>query len=198
MARGVDWDGFYAGGRHRVAWDLGGPSPELQALLQERELCRGPGRAALDLGCGSGHDAILLARAGYEAAGIDISRAALALAEQNAAQQGARVTFVLADVTHLPFPDASFDLLTDRGCLHHIDEAQRPAYAREVARLLRPGGGLFLRGCRTNQFPFTAIDEAAIARHFQPPVFTAGPLIPLALRTLGGTIPGGMCLIRRS
>jgi len=55
------------------------------------------------------------------------------------------VAFVQADVLELPFAQASFDVVLDRGCLHYLRAADRPRYAAEVWRVLCPGGRFLLR-----------------------------------------------------
>lgn len=100
---------------------------------------------ALDLGCGAGADAVFLAEQGIETIGLDSNEHAIARARQRAEQLDVAVTWVMGDVLQLPFDDASFDLVLDRGCLHHVAPADQARYAQEVARVLRPGGTLLIR-----------------------------------------------------
>jgi ubiquinone/menaquinone biosynthesis C-methylase UbiE len=104
-----------------------------------------PPRTALDLGCGTGGDAVLLASRGIDVTGIDASASALDQARRRADEAGVQVTWIEGDVLELPLPGASVDLATDRGCLHHVAVDDQATYAREVARVLRPGGRLLLR-----------------------------------------------------
>lgn len=107
-------------------------------------LAERPSRA-LDLGCGAGDDAVLLARQGIDATGVDLSEMALDRARQLALQHGVHVEWLLADVLDLPLEDGSMDLVLDHGCLHHVAASDQPRYAAEVARVLRPGGLLLIR-----------------------------------------------------
>jgi SAM-dependent methyltransferase len=100
---------------------------------------------ALDLGCGSGGDAVFLATLGIATTGVDQDAAALERAAVRADEAGVHVTWIEGDVLDLALDDASFDLATDRGCLHHVAAAHQPRYALEVARVLRPGGRLLVR-----------------------------------------------------
>ena len=97
---------------------------------------------ALDLGSGAGQLAIEMALAapGLAVIGLDLSDAMLELASARAREMGVgdRVAFVKGDADSVPYPDASFDLVTSTLSLHHW--ADPVAVFDEVARLLRPGG----------------------------------------------------------
>lgn len=94
----------------------------------------------LDAGCGVGSITIGLAKvvAPGEVVGIDISEASLVTARSSAETQGlSNVRFELADVTALPFDDASFDAAFAHALLQHVES---PAAAlAEMRRVLRPG-----------------------------------------------------------
>jgi ubiquinone/menaquinone biosynthesis C-methylase UbiE len=119
-------------------------------------------RGALDLGCGSGSDAVYLAERGIETIGVDLSSAALERARERATSSGVHVDWIQADVLRLPLADGSVDLALDRGCLHHVAAADHSRYAAEVARVLRPGGTLLV--CEMNEAGRHdhAITEAAL------------------------------------
>lgn len=191
----MDWNDWYVTGRYLSAWDLGAGSPELACYLG-----RHPGRSqttALDLGCGSGGDCILLARSGYGAHGLDISEEALRLAAKRAEEQEVTVSLQLGDVLALPWERECFDLITDRGCFHHIPDEDRQRYASEIARVLKPGGILLLRGSRVRQAPFIPITAEALGRHFPSVGLQLGELQELDLVTTGGVIPGYLCVIKK-
>ncbi len=90
----------------------------------------------LDVGCGTGYNLTLLSRYG-RAQGVDMSREALEFCRRRGVEQ---VTLHEADV--LPFPDASFDLVTAFDVLEHIED-DRGALL-EFGRVLRPGGYLLI------------------------------------------------------
>lgn len=99
-----------------------------------------PGTHALDLACGTGDIAYEVAKQGARVVGLDVTERMIQLAR--AKQDGAgRVRFVIGDMMALPFPDASFDLITTGYGIRNVPELE-PALA-EIARVLRPGG-LFL------------------------------------------------------
>jgi demethylmenaquinone methyltransferase/2-methoxy-6-polyprenyl-1,4-benzoquinol methylase len=95
------------------------------------------GSAALDLACGTGDIAYELARRGARVVGLDITHRMLQLAqEKNGGSQPVR--FVTGDMMALPFPDASFDLVTTGYGIRNVPRIE-PALA-EIGRVLRPGG----------------------------------------------------------
>ncbi len=99
----------------KTPWDTGITPPEIVAMLESGKV---PIGRALDLGCGTGTNAITLAQRGFEVTAIDISRRAISLAKRKArsAQLTDRIRFERGDVTLLrrwvtrPF---------DRFCLRH-------------------------------------------------------------------------------
>ena len=97
------------------------------------------GKAILEIGCGGGQNAIVLAKWGAHAVGLDISEQQIAHAKALAAKAGVRVPFHLGDMQNLRrFQPASFDAVLSS---HAIGYAENVGTVfSEVARILRPGG----------------------------------------------------------
>jgi ubiquinone/menaquinone biosynthesis methyltransferase len=94
----------------------------------------------LDLACGTGDIAFELAARGDRVVGLDVTHRMLQLASRKAQASGRRVPFVTGDMMALPFPDASFDLVTTGYGLRNV-----PGIAgalSEIHRVLVPGGRL--------------------------------------------------------
>jgi SAM-dependent methyltransferase len=125
-------------------WDTGVTPPELVEVV-EGPSALPPGRA-LDLGCGTGTNALYLARHGWKATGVDFVPSAVARARQRAHEDGLDAGFVAEDVTRLAdFGIAGpFGLVLDIGCFHGIPEALRSAYGDQVARVTEPGATLLM------------------------------------------------------
>ncbi|MCS6908806.1 MAG: methyltransferase domain-containing protein [Anaerolineales bacterium] len=122
-------------------WDTGLVPPEVITFVAHHS----PGRA-LDLGCGTGTNAIYLAKNGWEVVGVDFSWRALALARHKSKQEGVKVTFLREDVTQLRKVDGSFDLILDIGCFHGLTPSQKQLYLQRVQALLSPEGHFLLYG----------------------------------------------------
>lgn len=178
------WSTTYKSGSYRAIWDHSYPSPELVGYIAAAKYPIGA--RALDVGCGSGRDAVLLANCGFEVHGLDFSPEAIEIAQNYAAKRMAKVSWHCCDVLRTPFETRYFDLITDRGCFHHLSELRRRKYAEEMARILKPGGALLLRGCRVAQPPFYPIDSTSLAAVFDLSLFEIGPDFQLFLTVDGG------------
>ncbi|HMD34131.1 MAG TPA: ubiquinone/menaquinone biosynthesis methyltransferase [Vicinamibacterales bacterium] len=99
------------------------------------------GMRALDLATGTGDIAFALAARGALVVGLDITPRMIELATAKIGQDGqSRPAFVVADMLALPFPAASFDLVTTGYGLRNVPDLT--AAIEEIRRVLRPGGRL--------------------------------------------------------
>jgi ubiquinone/menaquinone biosynthesis C-methylase UbiE len=120
----------YATGEHKAGREL--------ELVVEYVAPTGKERA-LDIGTGAGHTALALARRVSDVVLTDPVDAMLATARRLFQTAGLwNAQFVRAAAEQLPFPKASFDIVTTRLAAHHFDDVALAF--REVARVLRPGG----------------------------------------------------------
>jgi SAM-dependent methyltransferase len=124
--------------RGRTPWDTQETPPEVLAFLKDTP----PGRA-LDLGCGTGTNAITLAKSGWTVTGIDFSPQAIYAARRKASSQIASIEFRIgsaADLSALPGP---YDFARDIGCRFNLTPAHRRRYAAGLERLL-PAGARYM------------------------------------------------------
>jgi len=137
--------------------DPGDPQRERWAALERAQIGRNEGIAAeverfvslrgrrvLDVGCQTGALPIALSRLGASVTGVDVDEKLIEGARIRARGHGVEPTFRVALAEALPFPDASFDVVTFVDVIEHVADAR--AAVREIARVLRPGGTLYLFG----------------------------------------------------
>jgi SAM-dependent methyltransferase len=131
----VNWDERYA--TKNTPWDSGQPSLELQRVLKEHALrpCR-----TLELGCGTGTNAIYLAKQGFDVTAVDVSSLAIEQATKKAVQAGVNVRFLEADILKLPDVGPPFALVFDRGVYHHLRTVDLEGFRKTLARVTATGG----------------------------------------------------------
>lgn len=188
------WNDCYRDGEYRDRWHYREPSQELVALVASGLLPPGP---SLDIGCGAGREAVFLAQRGFRAYGIDLSSAAIRLAKARARRARVGVDLRVADARQLPFAAGSFSLVTDRSCLHTLYRWDWPLYAREVARVTRPGGHLVLRAARsTAGAGFTHLRPPDLKEYFGRAFAPVG-LEKISLISDSGDLPAYLAVLRR-
>jgi SAM-dependent methyltransferase len=113
--------------------------------LYPKEACFGllgdlEGKSILDVGCGEGEDAMILARLGAHVTGLDVSPGAIELAKQRAAINGVgqRARFLCAPLTEAQLPERAFDVIWIDNVLHHVLDDLEPTL-RALLRAAKPG-----------------------------------------------------------
>jgi len=115
----------------------------LHTFLVVAEHLRVPrGGRVLDLGGGAGWVSELLAKLGYRPFTLDLAIPLLRVGRDRFAREHLTARFTAADMTSLPFPDATFDAVTVIDALHHVPDV--PAVFREAHRVLVDGGQFLL------------------------------------------------------
>jgi cyclopropane fatty-acyl-phospholipid synthase-like methyltransferase len=102
-----------------------------------------PGRA-VDLGCGTGANAVFLAQHGFDVTGIDFALAALAKATAKATAAGVCIRFIKDGLTALHHCLGTFDLLVDCGTLDDFSPGKRTRYVANVIPLAGPDAQFLL------------------------------------------------------
>ncbi len=121
------------------------PNPDLMGLLSG---WRAAGcRRVLDAGCGVGRHLIPLLQAGFQVWGADCDAQVLRLLRERLAWAGVSAAgphLVQADLNRLPFAAGAFDLVVSVNVINHGDAAVFRDYCREMGRVLKAGGHLFI------------------------------------------------------
>src|SRR5688500_10689844 len=137
-------EGYYRAGK--PPWDTGVTPPELVALVEGDGAL--PSGRALELGCGTGTNAIYLARHGWEVAAVDLIDQAVDQARKRAEGEGVVVRQLQGDANRLDELDVPgpFDLFFDLSCYCGIPLHRRDAYAAGLTRRAAPGARLLMFG----------------------------------------------------
>ena len=132
------------------AWFAQAPgAPPFSGLIPFPEL---RGRDVLEIGCGTGVHARLLADAGARVSAVDLTPTAVELTRRRLDLADLEADVREADAEHLPYADASFDFVWSWGVIHHSESTDR--VIEEIARVLRPGGRLALMVYHRNSITF--------------------------------------------
>ena len=133
----TNWEDRYQTGD--MPWEKGEPSPGLLDFLAEHPDL--PRASVAVPGCGTGHDARVWAKAGFETWGFDLAPSAIRLSREKTKAAGLTASFVSADFLVAP-PPKPFDWLFEHTLFCAIDPTRRDDYVRAVLRWLKPGGQL--------------------------------------------------------
>ncbi len=145
---GQPWDASYQDGP--APWEVGGAQPGVVRLADRG----GFSGAVLDVGCGSGDNALHVASLGLPVLGVDVAETALARAREKAAERGIDAEFALADALQLERLGRRFDTVLDSALFHTFDNEERPDYAASLASVIEYDGILYVL-CFSDDSPDT-------------------------------------------
>lgn len=121
-------------------WDIGHPQAEFVTLAEEGKI---QGRV-LDIGCGTGENALFFAGRGLEVWGLDAAPLAIEKAKAKATERGLSATFVVGDALNLESLGKKFDTITDSGLFHVFTDEQRVLFVKSLKSALNSGGTYFV------------------------------------------------------
>ncbi len=166
-SQGTSVDEKAAGDPFAYAKSIGYSEQEMRSVPTEATITHGcgnptalaqlrPGQVVLDLGCGGGLDAFLAAQRvgpGGQVIGLDMTPEMVQKAKASAHKGGyANVEFRVAEIEKLPVADDSVDMVISNCVINHA--LDKPAIFKEVYRVLKPAGSLFLSDLvTTGRFP---------------------------------------------
>ena len=124
----------------QMPWELG-PRTELVKAVEVGKVqpCR-----AIDLGCGSGSNAVFLAQHGFRVTGVDFANSAIDNARRRAEAAHLSIDFVVDDLTNLRHLLGEYDFLVDYGTFDDLDAHGRERYVASVVPLAAPDSTFLL------------------------------------------------------
>jgi cyclopropane fatty-acyl-phospholipid synthase-like methyltransferase len=129
-------------------WDIDRPQRALVAVADQLT------NPVLDAGCGTGENALFFASRGYRVTGIDFVEEAIRRARAKADERGLMAKFLVKDATALTNWGERYASVIDSGLFHVFSDDDRRRYVQGLARVLQPGGRLFLM-CFSDEEPGT-------------------------------------------
>src|SRR3989442_15467432 len=136
----MSWDEMYEG---TPPWDIGRPQPVFVQLVEKGILHESP---VLDVGCGTGENAVFLAAKGFEVTGVDFTAKAIEKAKRKAKSRGAKATFLVHDAFELAALKKTFATAIDSGLFHTFEDDDRIRFRDQLHKAMRPGGTYFMMG----------------------------------------------------
>ena len=121
-------------------WDIGRPQAEFVRIAREGGI-RG---RVLDIGCGTGENAIFFAGLAPEVWGIDSAPLAIRKAKKKALERNARVRFEVGDALHLEKLKKKFITVTDCGLFHTFSDKERGLFAASMKAALSENSTYFM------------------------------------------------------
>jgi len=130
------WEQRYA--KDDIPWDLGAPDPYLHAFVSDYAIQTG---SVLEIGCGTGTNAVWMAQQGLDVYATDVSPTAVARAKTTVEAAGVDCVVKRLDFLHDPLPERRFDVVYDRAVFHVFRPvAERERFVQRAAQSLVPGG----------------------------------------------------------
>ena len=128
---------LYAG---LAPWDIGHPQAAFAELIHSKKIFG----KVLDVGCGTGENALFFAQNGCSVVGVDASPTPVRRAKEKARQRGLGVTFMLYNALELKGIGEPFDAIVDCGLFHVFDNEDRQKYVQSLTAVSKKGTHLFL------------------------------------------------------
>ncbi len=163
------WEIYYKRVQTRFLSEL----PEIFTVFKKNKVTR-----VLDFGCGTGRNSIYLAKSGFQVYGFDISNAAIEQAKANLAKRGLNAHLRVWNMLDpLPYGNNIFDAVIAVRAMYHARVSDIKKVVREVVRITKKNGYLFLYGPTYKQFlEYKKRGQRSKEIEHKTYVDTAGPL----------------------
>lgn len=185
----VDFDAAY---QQSPPWEVGRPQPVIADLAARGDISS----PVLDVGCGTGENALELARHGLEVVGVDAALAAIEAATFKGAERSLEVEFRVVDAYQLATLGRRFATVIDSALLHVIHDRAR--YVQALSSVLASDGRVILLEISDEaEIPYPKISEAEIRESFPEP-WRIESLTRASYETKLGTFPAWVALVATS
>ena len=149
-------------------WEIGHPQPAIVRAIDAGRV-RG---AFLDVGCGTGENALYAAARGIAVVGLDASPRAIGMARRKAEGRKSTAQLIIGDAFKLSALGRRFDTVLDCALFHSLTDPARSLYARSLASVMAPGATLLLF-CFSEEEPNWGgprrVTQAELRATFGPP-----------------------------
>lgn len=193
---GVPPEAFHRIYEGDAPWDIGGPQPRVLELI-EAGVLEGE---ILDLGCGTGDNAIGLVSAGHRVWGIDMVPEAIEKARhKSAGLEPGMATFDVGDALRLDL-GRTFDTILDSGVFHSFSDDDRPLYTGVLATHLRVEGLLHILCLSEHQAGGgpRRVSKRELHELFAAPRWQVQSIVPSVYDTASGSMQAWHATVRRS
>ena len=179
--------GFEWAYRHgEPPWDIGRPQPAV-VRVAEQGLISGD---VIDIGCGTGENALYLASRGLAVVGVDAAPTAIARAQEKARLRASTATFLVADALALEGLGRLFDAAIDCGLFHTFSDADRVLFERSLRRTLR-SGARYVVLCFSEQEPGTQGPRRVTQAEIRATFATGWQVDSIVSERFAARLPGG-------
>ncbi|MFO7882798.1 MAG: methyltransferase domain-containing protein [Kosmotogaceae bacterium] len=153
MSKGWDWKRVKEDIWHR-------PSEDVYYLLHRWK--ENGYKRFLDLGCGMGRHSIFFAENGFQVTGYDLSESGLKILKESAKEKNLNIDIVKGDITSLPFENESYDAILSYHSVYHVDSEGMSKVIKEIQRVLKRGGEIYLTLLSKNTYSYSAPDSVVV------------------------------------
>jgi ubiquinone/menaquinone biosynthesis C-methylase UbiE len=144
----------------------------------------------IDVGCGTGENALYLASRGLEVLGVDAASTAIERAQGKATQRGIAATFLVGDALALTRLGRTFDVAIDCGLFHTFDDPDRARFERSLHATLRAGARYFLL-CFSEHQPGDSGPRRVTQREIRETFATGWTVDSIVEERFTARLPGG-------